>query len=226
MALEVRDLKKSFRTEEGKDRQVLSGVSFSVPNRSVAAIIGASGAGKSTLLHMIGGLETSDGGSVFLDAFDVTQAGERALKTYRSKQLGVIFQFHHLMPDLTAAENVAMPLMIQRRARGQSLRLAHEALADMGIGELAGNRVQTLSGGEQQRVAVARALATRPELVLADEPTGNLDAETGAEIEETLIRYARESGATVIVATHNLSLARLCDQHLRLQEGIVRAFDV
>lgn len=186
------------------------------------AIMGASGAGKSTLLHTLGGLEAADGGVIRLNDFEIMRARASELARYRNEEVGFVFQFHHLLPDLTAAENVALPLLISRVSRRDGSKRALEALESVGLGERAAHPVNHLSGGEQQRVALARALIKRPRLVLADEPTGNLDAQTGDAIGQRLNSYRREHQSIIILATHNARLARFCDRTLFLEDGEVR----
>lgn len=197
----------------------MRGLSFSAKAGEMLAIMGASGAGKSTLLHVVGGLEEADKGRIQLSEFEVTQARGRELAEYRNATVGFVFQFHHLLPDLTAAENVALPLLISRAAWRESLAQAIEALESMKLGERTRHLVGHLSGGEQQRVALARALVKRPRLVLADEPTGNLDAETGDEIAALLKSYCHSARAILLVATHNARLAEMCDRTLILEDG-------
>jgi len=222
----VSELRKSFGGSDGGELRVLTGVSFEVSAGEMVAVTGASGAGKSTLLHLLGGLEAADNGTILLDGFDVTGAGASAMTRYRARKLGFVFQFHHLLPDLSAAENVAMPLRILRQTLGASLSLASEALDEVGMGSKVDQPVGTLSGGEQQRVAIVRAIVAKPRLVLADEPTGNLDASTGEEIEKILLRYCRQNSASVVIATHNMKLASICDRRFLLDEGILQQFDV
>jgi lipoprotein-releasing system ATP-binding protein len=220
--LKVSELRKSFSTPMGAKLEVLRDVSLMAEPGEMLAIMGASGAGKSTLLRTLGGLEAADGGSIRLGDFEITRAREAQLARYRSREVGFVFQFHHLLPDLTAAENVWLPLLISRaRSRDVNSR-ALEALAGVGLIERAAHPVNHLSGGEQQRVALARALIKRPRLVLADEPTGNLDAPTGEEIGRLLRAYCREQQSIVIVATHNARLADLCDRTLFLEDGRVK----
>jgi lipoprotein-releasing system ATP-binding protein len=211
--LEVANLHKAFESPSGQRLQVLNGVSFSVNQRETVAVVGESGAGKSTLLQLIGGLEHPDDGSVALSVNSIP--GERATRT------GFVFQFHHLLSDLTAAENVALPLMIGRVSQREAMRRATQALERIGLAGQSSHPVGHLSGGEQQRVAVCRALIDQPLLVLADEPTGNLDIALGQEISKLLVSYARERPAIVVLATHNEGLARLCDRVLRLKAGKV-----
>ena len=202
-ALAVVDLRKSFAAPNGERIEVLRGVTLTVKPGESVAITGASGSGKSTLLHLVGGLEEPDHGS---------------LTAFRRERIGFVFQFHYLLPDLTALENVALPLLIQRK-NATALQQATELLAEAGLRERLDHPISHLSGGEQQRVAVARALVTQPELVLADAPTGNLDAAIGDEISRTLVSYAKSRSAMVVIATHSLTLAQLCDRVMVLEGG-------
>lgn len=217
--LRVSDLRKSFRDPSGGALEVLRGVSFSVGAGEMVAVVGASGSGKSTLLHVLGGLEAADGGSAHLGEMELTAMEPRVQSHVRSAEVGFVFQSHHLLPDLTAAENVALPLRLARRQSVEASRAAREMLARVGLSERVGHGVGELSGGEQQRVAIARALVTEPRLVLADEPTGNLDARTGAEIGALLFSLCRERRVAVVVATHNELLASACDRRLLLEDG-------
>lgn len=200
--LEVVDLRKSFAAPNGERIEVLRGVSFAVNAGECVAITGPSGSGKSTLLHLVGGLEEADHGS---------------LTPFRRQQIGFVFQFHYLLPDLTAAENVALPLLIRRS--GNAFQQARALLAETGLRDRLDHQVSHLSGGEQQRVAVARALITGPQLVLADEPTGNLDPSIGDEIGRTLVSYSKSRPAIVVMATHSPGLAQLCDRVMVLEDG-------
>src|SRR5262245_27131555 len=195
-ALEVVDLRKSFAAPNGERIEVLRGVTITVNPGECVAITGASGSGKSTLLHLLGGLEAADHGSI---------------TAFRRERIGFIFQFHYLLPDLTALENVALPLLIKRQ-NSTALKRATELLAEAGLRDRLDHPSSHLSGGEQQRVAIARALVTLPQLVLADEPTGNLDAAIGDEISRTLVSYAKSHSAMVVIATHSPTLAQLCDR--------------
>lgn len=201
--LEVVDLRKSFAAPNGERIEVLRGVTFTVNSGECVAITGASGSGKSTLLHLVGGLEEPDHGSL----------------AFGRERIGFVFQFHYLLPDLTALENVALPLLIKRTKNAAATQRATELLAEAGLRERLDHPISHLSGGEQQRVAVARALVTEPKLVLADEPTGNLDAAIGDEISRALVSYAKTRSAMVVIATHSATLAQLCDYSLRLEEG-------
>lgn len=217
--LRILDLYKSFRTQAGARLEVLRGVSFEARRGEMLALTGASGAGKSTLLHIVGGLERANSGSVHLGDVELTSASGLKLSRLRNERIGFVFQFHHLLPDLTATENVALPLLIRRDSRGESRLRAVQLLESIGLAERLDQPVGLLSGGEQQRVAVARALVHTPQLVLADEPTGNLDAATGDAITALLSSFAGEHGATVLLATHNERAAGLCDRTLRLRDG-------
>lgn len=223
--LSVTDLRKSFLSPAGERLEVLRGVSFAAKAGEAVAIVGASGAGKSTLLHLIGGLEEADHGRIILGPFEVDRASPATLARFRRKHIGLVFQFHHLLSDLNAAENVALPLMIARTRRREAMTEAVQSLEKLALGSRAAHPVGHLSGGEQQRVAVCRALITHPSLVLADEPTGNLDASFAEEIGETLVAYARSRGAIVLLATHNEQLAQLCDRMLVLREGRLRELE-
>jgi lipoprotein-releasing system ATP-binding protein len=218
--LSVSDVRKAFRTPRGATIEVLRGVSFAVEAGEMVAIMGASGAGKSTLLHLLGGLDVADGGEIELDGFDIARAGGRELVRLRRQEVGFVFQFHHLLSDLSAAENAAMPLLINRVARRDAMTRAAQMLSRVGLDErVAAARIGLLSGGEQQRVAIARALVTRPRLILADEPTGNLDARAGDETGALLASVCRAEATAVVLATHNARLARLCDRRLLLSDG-------
>ena len=201
--LEVVDLRKSFAAPNGERIEVLRGISFEIKPGECVAITGASGSGKSTLLHLLGGLEAPDHGS---------------LTAFHRKRIGFVFQFHYLLPDLSARENVTLPLLIRRNKNG-ALQRATDLLAQTGLADRLDHPVSHLSGGEQQRVAVARALITEPQLVLADEPTGNLDLSVGEEIGHTLVSYSRSHSAIVVIATHSPNLAQLCDYSLVLEGG-------
>ena len=217
--LHTSGVSKSFKSPDGKLIEVLRDVSFTVAPGETLAITGASGAGKSTLLHLLGGLESVDAGRIALGEFDITKASPPALARFRNKAIGFIFQFHHLLPDLTAIENVAIPLMISRTSRQDSMARALGILERMGLLGRVDHAVRNLSGGEQQRTAVARALVKEPRLVVADEPTGNLDSAMADEITSFLAAYARSRQAIVIVATHNQTLVGRCDRALVLSNG-------
>ncbi len=205
--ISVVDLRKSFVAPNGERIEVLRGVTFEAKAGESIAITGASGSGKSTLLHLLGGLEMPDHGDITLDS--------------QRKEIGFIFQFHYLLADLTAIENVALPLLIARWKKKRALERAMLLLDQTRLGDRAEHPISHLSGGEQQRVAVARALVVEPTLLLADEPTGNLDEAISEQIGQTLIDYARKHSAITIIATHSMSLARLCDRSLVVEGGKV-----
>ena len=197
-------------------------MSFALAAGEMLAVTGASGAGKSTLLHVLGGLDAADGGSVRLGGTELTRAVGAELSRVRGEEVGFVFQFHHLLPDLSALENVALPLLVARRKPREAREAASELLAAVGLSERASHRPGELSGGEQQRTAIARALVHAPRLLLCDEPTGNLDARTGESVAALLKTLARTRGAGVIVATHNEQLARTCDRTMLLKDGLLR----
>jgi lipoprotein-releasing system ATP-binding protein len=214
----ARGLTKSYRTPAG-DVPVLMGVDIDVAPGEMVAVVGASGVGKSTLLHVLGTLDRPDGGSLRIAGEDVLALGERRRCEFRNRTIGFVFQFHHLLPEFSAAENVAMPLLVGRRPAEEARRRAAELLEEVGLGARASHRPGALSGGEQQRVAVARALAASPRVLLADEPTGDLDRATGQRLAETLRALVRARSLTVVIVTHNDELARGCDRVLALVGG-------
>ncbi|HKG48544.1 MAG TPA: ABC transporter ATP-binding protein [Pyrinomonadaceae bacterium] len=203
--ISVVDLRKSFVAPSGERLEVLRGVTFEATAGESIAITGASGSGKSTLLHLLGGLETPDHGNITVGS--------------HRKEIGFIFQFHYLLPDLSAVENVALPLLIARWKRKRAFKRALDLLKETGLSERAEHPISHLSGGEQQRVAVARALVTGPTLLLADEPTGNLDEAISDQIGRTLVDYAHKHSANTIIATHSARVARMCDRLLVLEDG-------
>jgi lipoprotein-releasing system ATP-binding protein len=216
----ARGIVKSYRSGE-RALEVLTGLDFDVAAGESVAIVGDSGVGKSTLLHILGGLDVPDAGAVaFLGRETVTPRGGD-LAEYRNRRVGFIFQFHHLLPEFTALENVEMPFRIGRRP-GDPTGPAREMLMRLGLADRLTHRPSALSGGEQQRVAIARAVAPGPAMVLADEPTGNLDPATGASVFELLRDLQRERGFGLVVATHSGRVAHGCDRMLRLTEGRLR----
>ena len=216
--LEAHGVEKSYHAA-GQRLHILRGLDLDVRRGEMVAIMGASGVGKSTLLHVLGGLDRPDGGTIRVDGFDVSGAGDAALVAFRNRYVGFVFQFHHLLPEFTALENVEMPLRIARVPAGEARPAAVRLLERVGLGERLGHRPGMLSGGEQQRVAVARALVRQPALLLADEPTGDLDERTGDALHALLREMHREFGLTAVMATHNPRLAEQCDRVLRLEQG-------
>ena len=214
----VEGLRKTFRSGT-QEITPLDGISFSIEPGEMIAIIGPSGAGKSTLLHILAALDTPTNGAVYFGAKSLKSLNEIELAEYRNSAVGFIWQRHHLMPDFTAAENVAMPILVRGQPMSQALRAAEEWLGEVGLADRAGQSAGELSGGEQQRVAIARALANRPALLLADEPTGDLDEGNAESVFELLMRLHRSHHLTSILATHNLSLARRTERILILDHG-------
>jgi len=218
----ARGIVKGYRTAAGYV-PVLSGLDLDVPAGEMLAITGASGVGKSTLLHVLGTLDRPEQGSITVAGEDVLRLPEARLRAFRNRTMGFVFQFHHLLPEFTALENVAMPLLIARLPGAQARAAAARLLEELDLGHRLHHRPGALSGGEQQRVAVARALACSPRVLFADEPTGNLDRETGDRLHALVRSLNREKGITVVVVTHNERLASACDRTLRLDAGVLRA---
>ena len=216
--LELKGLVRSFR-KGGQEIQVLRGADLLLESGDSVALLGQSGSGKSTLLHIIGGLEPPTAGEVRVDDTPLHSRSARELDRYRNQQVGFIFQFHHLLPDHSAVDNVAMPALVARLSLAQARAKATERLQQVGLGARLHHKPGELSGGEQQRVAIARALMMSPGLILADEPTGNLDPGTAAEVLDLLLSLNAEHGATLIVVTHSLELAARFPRRLRLREG-------
>ena len=218
MVLRTEKLRKFFHS--GSQEIVpLDGIDFSIDRGEMVAIVGPSGAGKSTFLHLMAALDTPTSGAVYFAGKSLHSFAEMELAEYRNRVVGFVWQRHHLLPDFTAAENVAMPLLVRGQALSQALRVAADWLGEVGLGERAGQRAGSLSGGEQQRVAIARALVNQPVLLLADEPTGDLDERSAEGIFELIERLHRSHHLTSILATHNLSLARRTERVLALERG-------
>jgi lipoprotein-releasing system ATP-binding protein len=214
----VQSLLRSYAVAGG-DIHVLRGLDLNVEAGEMVSIVGASGVGKSTLLHLVGGLDTPQGGTIAVGEAHLTEMSDQARVAFRNRHVGFVFQFHHLLPEFTARENVEMPLRIAGVLPGEAARRADALLARVGLAGRAGHRPGMLSGGEQQRVAVARALVTRPQLLLADEPTGDLDEATAETLHALLREMHAEQGLTSIIATHNPTIAAACDRTLRLEGG-------
>ena len=212
--IQVRNIEKSFGT-----LKVLKGIDLEVKKSEVVSIMGASGAGKSTLLQILGTLSTPDSGELLIDGTDVLKLGEKALAEFRNRRLGFVFQFHHLLPEFTALENVMIPAFIAGRSRKDAEKEAVALLEDMGLGGRLDHKPSELSGGEQQRVAIARALINRPAVLFADEPSGNLDTRTKEEIHKLFFRLRDKYGQTVVIVTHDPDLAKMCDRSLFMVDG-------
>jgi lipoprotein-releasing system ATP-binding protein len=216
--VEIAGLVKSYATAAAR-LDVLRGLDLSVEAGQMVAIVGASGVGKSTLLHVLGGLDAFEAGTVRIGESAIHEMRDEARVAFRNRHVGFVFQFHHLLPEFSALENVEMPLRIAGRPAAERRARAEEMLARVGLGDRLAHRPGALSGGEQQRVAVARAIVGRPSLLLADEPTGNLDETTAHGLHQLLRDMHREHGLTSIIATHNAVLAAACDRVLRLEAG-------
>ena len=221
--LEATGLVRRFIGGDGATFTVLDGVDLAVDQGEFVAIIGASGSGKSTLLHLLGALDRPDAGEVALEGCAFRGLDARTLAIVRNRRIGFVFQFHHLLRDFTARENVMMPWLIAGSPVADARRRADDVLERVGLSPRATSRVTLLSGGEQQRVALARALVTSPAILLADEPTGNLDPHTADDMHELITGLARSSGAAVVVVTHNRALAQRADRIVTLEEGRLRA---
>ena len=216
--IEARGLLKRYPSG-GRTLTVIDGLDLAVAAGETVAIVGASGAGKSTLLHLLGGIDRPSAGEIRFDGAPLAALSAAALSRYRNAAVGFVFQFHFLMPDFTALENVQMPLLLGGERPAAAARRGAELLADVGLAERGHHRPGELSGGEQQRVAIARAIARSPRLLLADEPTGNLDGKTGEAVFALLQRLNRERGLTTVMVTHNEALARAAGRTLRLAGG-------
>ena len=219
MQIQVSNLHKSYLDGEGRKLHILRGINFEVESGSTVAILGASGTGKSTFLHTLGTLEGIDEGRLCLDGRDLTFLSRDQAAQFRNEEVGFIFQFHQLLQDFTALENVMIPQLIKGISSETARTNALELLQKVGLSERTGHKPTQLSGGEQQRVAIARALVNRPRIVLADEPTGNLDEETSAQVMEVLLRLNRVNETTLIMITHNTSLASAMQFQHRMENG-------
>ncbi len=218
-AVEARAIHKVFVGGDGSELTVLGGVDLRVESGEAVAIVGSSGAGKSTLLHLLGALARPTSGGVFLAGLDVSEVDGDALARMRNGCVGFVFQFHHLLREFTALENVMMPCLIAGRQRGAAKERARELLTVVGLEERLSHRPSQLSGGEQQRVAVARALAAEPPLLLADEPSGNLDTQTSEDLHDLLFNLRESQDLGMVLVTHNQELARRADRILELRDG-------
>ena len=213
--IQAKGIEKSFGT-----LKVLKGIDFSVTKAEVVAIMGASGAGKSTLLQILGTLSAPDTGSLTIDGTDIRSLSGDALAEFRNRRLGFVFQFHHLLPEFTALENVMIPAFIAGRSRKEAQESAAVLLGELGLAERLNHKPSELSGGEQQRVAIARALINRPAVLFADEPSGNLDSKTKAELHRLFFDLRDKYGQTIVIVTHDPELAAMCDRSLYMIDGL------
>ncbi|WP_137699791.1 ABC transporter ATP-binding protein [Marimonas lutisalis] len=222
-ALELKGVEKTYNKGKPNAVEVLSGADLRVAEGELVALVAPSGAGKSTLLHIAGLLDVADAGSVRIGGHEMVGLSDRRRTAVRRQEVGFIYQFHHLLPEFTALENIVLPQLANGVGRAEAETRAADLLARVGIGNRADHRPAAMSGGEQQRVAFCRALANEPRLLLADEPTGNLDPATSDTVFETLIELARGTGLSALIATHNMELAARMDRVLRMENGVLVA---
>lgn len=218
LLLDIRDIKKSYRISKEKNLEVLKGINLQINREEIVAIVGKSGAGKSTLLHLIGTLDNPDSGKIFFDGTDVYAMKEKELSKFRNSKIGFIFQFHHLLPEFTAIENVMIPSMIEGK---EDRAKAENLLKEVGIEERINHRPNEISGGEAQRIAIARALINSPDLILADEPTGNLDTHNADAVMNLIFSLRDKFKQTFIIVTHNEEFAQRCDRVIRMNDGLI-----
>lgn len=219
--IEARDIKKSFYKTKDKKIEVLKGITLNVEERKITLIVGASGAGKSTLLHILSGLAYPDSGEVKIKGVNIFKMNDDKLSSFRNKNIGFVFQFHHLLPEFDALENIAIPMMINGTSLKESLQRAETLLELVGLKERMHHKPSELSGGEQQRVAVARALANNPSIIFADEPTGNLDSQNSNTIHNLFIELNKNLGVTFLIVTHNPELIKLGDYVYEIRDGMI-----
>lgn len=215
MMIEAKGIEKSFG-----NLKVLKGIDFNAEKSEVVSIMGASGAGKSTLLQILGTLSTPDKGTLLIDGTDVTTLSRKEISTFRNRKIGFVFQFHHLLPEFTSLENVMIPALINGAGESDAKKRAAELLDTLGLAERATHKPSELSGGEQQRVAIARALMNKPAVLFADEPSGNLDSVTKAELHQLFFRLRDELGQTIVIVTHDPDLAKMCNRSLFMRDGV------
>lgn len=219
VTIQIKKLHRYFYDGSGKEIQVLKGIEATFQPQQTVSIVGSSGSGKSTLLHLLGGLDHPTSGSVYFNDEDIFQFNADTLSRWRCENIGFVFQSHHLLPDFSALENVMIPGMIAGLAREQAQKKAEDLLDQVGLSNRSSHKPSQLSGGEQQRIAIARALLNSPDIILADEPTGNLDQKTGEYINTVLNEITRTNQATLILVTHNLQIAKEANLQLTLKDG-------
>lgn len=220
IVISASDIKKSYKSEQGDSRlEVLNGISVNIQKGSITSIVGSSGSGKSTLLHILGGLDKPDSGSVFWGDLEISKLNADQLADFRNNNIGFVFQFHHLLPEFTALENVAMPSLIAGTSINEASERAHELLERFGVSDRSQHRPTQLSGGEQQRVSMARALMNKPSLILADEPTGNLDDTNTSIILDMLYELRDQEDVTILLITHEKTIAQRSDIILEIKNG-------
>jgi lipoprotein-releasing system ATP-binding protein len=217
--LSSENLVKTYQTTKKTKLEVLKSISLEIESEKISVIIGASGAGKSTLLHLLGGLDRPDKGKVLFDNQNIFEFSDEKLAKFRNKNIGFVFQFHHLLPEFTAVENVAIPQMIIGLSLNKALKKAEELIDTVGLNERKDHKPAELSGGEQQRVAVARALANNPSIIFADEPTGNLDSANSEAIHKIIVDLRDKFNKTFVIVTHNSSLVKLADKVFEMKDG-------
>ncbi|WKZ70722.1 MAG: ABC transporter ATP-binding protein [Melioribacteraceae bacterium] len=217
--LDAVNIKKSFVNTKGKTLEVLKGIDVTVEEKNIEVIIGASGAGKSTLLYLLSGLDKPDEGIVKIKQTDILKLSDEKISKFRNDHIGFIFQFHHLLPEFTAAENIAIPQMVKGISRSKSLKRAEELLDTIGLADRKEHKPAELSGGEQQRVAVARALANDPDIIFADEPSGNLDSKNSDMLHQLIVDIRDKFGITFLIVTHNPELVKLGDVIHEIKDG-------
>ena len=215
--IEIKDIKKSFGS-----LQVLKGIDLSIKKGEIVSIVGPSGAGKTTLLQIIGTLDRPTKGQVVIDGTDVFRMRDSELAAFRNKHIGFIFQFHQLLPEFTALENVCIPAMIAREKETDYMPRAEKLLRELGLGDRLNHKPNALSGGEKQRVAAARALMMSPDIILADEPTGSLDEKNKKELSELLLKLRKEYGQTILLVTHDKELANIADRVIEIVDGVIK----
>jgi len=220
LVLSCQDLNKTF-TEGPARVEVLKSINLEIAKGEQVAIIGASGSGKSTLLHLLGGLDIPTAGQISIAGKDMSKLNDKQRGVLRNRHMGFVYQFHHLLPEFTAIENVAMPLFIRRDSKKSAMEKARDILSKVGLEHRLHHKPSELSGGERQRAAIARALVTRPDCVLADEPTGNLDMSTAEHVHQEMLLLNREQGTSFVVVTHDANLAQKMDRVLEIRDGVI-----